>query len=83
MTLVCFNNLEAKQLMIEYIPDVLPHLKRKVGAANFIYVVASNNKTLISNEDLVQKIIEAALDACVSTESTLIVQNILTKFTKS
>lgn len=69
--------------MIEYIPDVLPHLKRKVGAANFIYVVASNNKTLISNEDLVQKIIEAALDACVSTESALIVQNILTKFTKS
>lgn len=37
LTLLCFNNLEAKQILMQYIPDILPHLKNKVGAANFLY----------------------------------------------
>lgn len=49
LTQLCFNNLEAKQLMIQYVPYVLPHLSKKVGAALFIYVICYNNKTLISN----------------------------------
>lgn len=35
--------------MIQYIPNILPHLSQKVGAASFIYVISNNNKTLISN----------------------------------
>jgi hypothetical protein len=35
--------------MIQYVHYVLPHLRNKVGASFFIYVVCYNNKTLISN----------------------------------
>ena len=61
LTLLCFNNLESKQIMIPYIPDVLPHLKKQVGAAAFIYTVCRDNKLLVSNEELVTQIIEASL----------------------
>ena len=54
--------------MINYIPDILPHLKRKVGAAAFLFVVCRDNKLLVSNEDLVVKIIEASLDVCVESD---------------
>lgn len=27
LTLLCFNNLEAKQILMHYIPYILPHLK--------------------------------------------------------
>ena len=36
LTLLCFNFLEAKQILMEYIPDILPYLSRQVGAAAFI-----------------------------------------------
>lgn len=49
LTLLCFNNLEAKQILMHYIPYVLPHLEKKVGAANFLYEVCRNNKILVSN----------------------------------
>lgn len=52
--------------MIEYVPDVLPHLANKVGASYFLYIVCYNNKILISNEELVNLIIESALNACVA-----------------
>jgi hypothetical protein len=37
LTLLCFNNLEAKQILMPYIGYILPHLKEKVGAASFLY----------------------------------------------
>ena len=40
--------------MIQYVPYVLKYLRKRVGAAYFIYVVCYNNKTLISNEELVK-----------------------------
>ncbi len=46
---------------MHYIPDVLPHLSKKVGAANFIYEVSINNKLLVNNQELVVKIIDGAL----------------------
>lgn len=61
LTLLCFNNLEAKQILMQYIPDILPHLKNKVGAANFLYEVTRNNKLLVSNEEMVTMIIEQSL----------------------
>ena len=53
---------------MQYIPDVLPHLGKKVGAANFLYHVTLNNKNLISNTDLVGKIIDGALEACLELD---------------
>jgi hypothetical protein len=48
-----------------YVELILPHLKRRVGAANFLYQVTLNNKMLISNTSLVKKIIDGALEACI------------------
>lgn len=49
LTLLCFNNLEAKQIMIQYIPDVLKHMDKKVGVSSFLYTVCRNNKLLVNN----------------------------------
>lgn len=68
MALLCFNNLEGKQKLMEYIVDVLPHLKKRVGAANFLYHVTLNNKNLIANTGLVAKIIDGALEACIELD---------------
>lgn len=65
LALLCFNNLEGKQKLMEYIVDALPHLKKSVGAANFLYHVTLNNKNLIANTGLVAKIIDGALEACI------------------
>lgn len=65
LALLCFNNLQGKQKLMEYIVDIIPHLKSKVGAANFLYQVTLNNKNLISNTGLVAKIIDGALEACI------------------
>lgn len=35
---------------MKYIPVILPHLKKKVGADSFIYEITRNNKILINNE---------------------------------
>jgi len=61
LALLCFNNLESKQKLMEYVPLILPHLKRRVGAANFLYYVSLDNKLLISNTSLVRTIIDGAL----------------------
>lgn len=49
LTLLCFNNMKAKHILMRYIPDVLKHLNKKVGAASFIYEVCINNKLLVNN----------------------------------
>jgi len=46
---------------MQFVPDILPHLKHRVGAANFLYQVTVNNKNLIANTSLVEKIINGAL----------------------
>lgn len=46
---------------MEFVPYILPHLKRRVGAANFLYHVSFDNKLLISNTSLVKLIIDGAL----------------------
>ena len=61
LTMLCFNNLEAKQILMDYIPDILPHLGKKVGASNFLYEVCVNNKLLVNNEEIVSLIIDKAL----------------------
>lgn len=66
LTLLCFSNLEAKQTLMEYIPGILPFLKKKVGAAAFICEICKNNKLLVNNEEIVELIIDAALDSCMS-----------------
>jgi hypothetical protein len=68
LALLCFNNLEGKQKLMEYVLDVIPHLKRRVGAANFLYHVTLNNKNLIANTGLVAKIIDGALEACIELD---------------
>lgn len=37
LTLLCFNNMKAKHILMKYIPDILLHLNKKVGAASFLY----------------------------------------------
>ena len=61
LTLLCFNNLDGKQKLMDYVLDALPHLSKKVGAANFVYQVTLNNRNLIANTDLVGKIIDGSL----------------------
>lgn len=61
LSVLCFNNLEAKQILMAHVPDILPHLSKKVGAATFLYQVSINNKLLIGNLSLVTRIIDAAL----------------------
>lgn len=68
LALLCFNNLEGKQKLMEYVLDILPHLSKKVGAANFLYQVTLNNKNLIANTGLVGKIIDGALEACLELD---------------
>ena len=68
LTLLCFNNLDGKQKLMNYVVDILPHLSKKVGAANFLYQVTLNNKNLISNTELVAKIIDGALEACLELD---------------
>ena len=54
---------------MEFIPDFLPHLSQKVGADNFLYEVCVNNKLLVNNQELVSKIIDGALYACLQLDS--------------
>ena len=61
LALLCFNNLDAKQKLMQFVPFILPHLKHRVGAANFLYQVTVNNKNLIANTTMVAKIIDGAL----------------------
>jgi hypothetical protein len=61
LALLCFNNLDGKQKLMQFVPYILPHLKQRVGAANFLYQVTVNNKNLIANTALVTKIIDGAL----------------------
>lgn len=64
LTLLVFNNLENKQRLLGDIKWVLPHLKYKVGAPQFIYNICFNNKILVNNEPLVRDIAEAIIAAC-------------------
>ena len=66
LTLLCFNNLPAKHTLMHFIPYILPHLKKNVGADSFIYEITRNNKILVNNEPLISLIIDGALDACIS-----------------
>ena len=50
------------------LPLLLPHLKRRVGAANFLYHVCLNNKMLIADTALVRIIIDGALEACIELD---------------
>ena len=83
LTLLCFNNLESKQIMINYIPDILPHLKKKVGASVFLYTVCWDNKLLISNEELIIQIIDACLGVCVEEGFKFVLFNLLSSVNKS
>ncbi len=58
-----------------YVPIILPHLKRRVGASNFLYHVSLNNKMLISNNRLVKQIINGALEACVELDREEMIMN--------
>ena len=49
LTLLCFNNMKAKHILIKYIPDFLKHLNKKVGASSFLYEICNNNKLLVNN----------------------------------
>jgi hypothetical protein len=60
--------MKAKHILMKFIPDVLKHLNKKVGAASFLYEVCINNKLLVNNEELVSSILEGALNACISLE---------------
>lgn len=53
---------------MDYVLDAIPHLSKKVGAANFLYQVTLNNKNLIANTGLVAKIIDGALQACLQLD---------------
>lgn len=68
LALLCFNNLDGKQKLMEYVLDAIPHLSKKVGAANFLYQVTLNNKNLIANTGLVSKIIDGCLEACIELD---------------
>ena len=74
LTLLCFNNLEVKQVLMEFLPDILPHLSKKVGAANFLYEVSVNNKLLINNDELVDLIVDQSLEACIALSNEDIVK---------
>ena len=58
---------------MHFIPDILNHLDKKVGATNFLYEVCVNNKLLVSNEEMVALIIDKALEACMSSNTYQIV----------
>jgi len=50
---------------MKYIPDILPHLNKRVGAACFLYEVCINNKILVNNDEMVNLIFEKALTSCI------------------
>lgn len=56
-------------MLMHYIPDILPHLGKKVGADSFLFMVCKSNKLLVSNEVVVTNIIDAALKSCVDLET--------------
>lgn len=58
--------MEVKQVLMDYIPDFIKHLNKRVGAANLIYQVALSNKLLVNNEHMVKVIIDGILYACMS-----------------
>ena len=62
---------------MQYIPFILPHLKQKVWADSFLYEVTRNNKLLVSNEELVTKIIYSALDSCNALDMNVFGEAIL------
>ena len=49
---------------MKYIPDVIPHIGKRVGASRFIYAVSVNNKLLVSNEHYLKLITDGSLKAC-------------------
>jgi hypothetical protein len=53
---------------MNYIPYIMPHLNKRVGAASFLYEVCINNKILVNSEQIVNSIIEGALNSCVELE---------------
>jgi len=57
--------MKAKHLFMNYIPYILPHLNKRVGAASFLYEVCINNKILVNSEELVNSIIDGALNSCI------------------
>ena len=79
LTLLCYNYLEAKQILMEFIPEVLPFMKMKVGAANLICELCKNNKLLVSKEEIVTSIIDAALESCISFEQISLVEVMLSR----
>jgi len=60
--------MKAKHILMKYIPDVLKHLNKKVGAASFLYEVCINNKLLVNNQELVFTILDQSLNACTHLE---------------
>ena len=50
---------------MKYIPDILPQLSKRVGAASLLYEICINNKILVNDERKVLQIIDGALGACV------------------
>lgn len=77
LTLLCFNNMKAKHMLMKYIPDVIPHLNKRVGAASFLFEVCINNKILVNNEELVNIIIDGALNSCLELEKEELVHGIV------
>ena len=64
---------------MEFIPDILPYLKRQVGAAAFISEICKNNKILVNNEEVVTSIIEASLESCLDLDRAILFANLITK----
>jgi hypothetical protein len=69
--------MKAKHIFMEYIPFIIPHLNKRVGAASFLYEVCINNKILVNNEQLVQQIIEGALNSCIELEQEELIHGIV------
>jgi hypothetical protein len=69
--------MKAKHIFMNYIPYILPHLNKRVGAASFLYEVCINNKILVNSEELVVSIIDGALNACLSFEPVEIEENVV------
>lgn len=55
----------------------MPHLNKRVGAASFLYEVCINNKILVNSEEVVNSIIEGALNSCVELEQQEILYGIV------
>jgi len=69
--------MKAKHFFMKYIPDIMPHLNKRVGAASFLYEVCINNKILVNSEEVVNSIIEGALNSCVELEQQEILYGIV------